>query len=366
MLNINPDYKRSIATAGSPGEVAALLQAALELEHATVPPYLAAAYTLKRGPNNRLRNLVLEIAVEEMLHMAIVGNIIRAIGGRPRLDEPDFLPHYPGPLPMQVAGNLTVGIRKFSLALVRDVFMKIEEPAKPLAIPGGDVDSCGSPSAPGAYTVGHFYGDLIRRIRELGDSIFRRGPTNQLTGEAAGFPGDQLFPITNSRSAVKALEWVVTEGEGTQIGPFDGEREVAHYYRFQAICRGAHLRSDAAGPDGYSYSGDAIGFDAAGVFDMPDDAKASDYPLGSRVRRAVDSFNRCYSDILRALQGVYDGRPDQMDVAIGKMSSLRALARAALRERHPQTARRGCLSFEYTSTSTQTLGAPVVVGGPEV
>ena len=45
MLHINPDYKRKLATTASRQQVAALLQGALEFEHATIPPCLAAAYT---------------------------------------------------------------------------------------------------------------------------------------------------------------------------------------------------------------------------------------------------------------------------------------------------------------------------------
>ena len=63
--------------------------------------------------------------------MAIVANLINAIGGKPDMAGEEFIPKYPGHLPMTI-GDLVVGLKKFSRELVHDVFMKIEEPETPL------------------------------------------------------------------------------------------------------------------------------------------------------------------------------------------------------------------------------------------
>ena len=75
------------------------LQWALELEHATIPPYLCALYSIKEGTNIESVEVIKSVFIEEMLHMALVANILNATGGKPRLDYPGFMKKYPTPLP---------------------------------------------------------------------------------------------------------------------------------------------------------------------------------------------------------------------------------------------------------------------------
>jgi hypothetical protein len=39
-----------------------------------------------------------DVVNEEMLHLALAGNTLRAIGGAPRLYDPTIVPQYPGPM----------------------------------------------------------------------------------------------------------------------------------------------------------------------------------------------------------------------------------------------------------------------------
>ena len=55
--------------------------------------------------------------------------------GRPQINTPDFVPDYPGRLPMDIGDGLKVHLRKCSIPQVRDVFMEIEKPEKPIDIP---------------------------------------------------------------------------------------------------------------------------------------------------------------------------------------------------------------------------------------
>jgi hypothetical protein len=43
-------------------------------------------------------------------------NVLNAIGGEPEIAGPDFLPKYPGPLPLGIGGaeGLVVGIKRYS------------------------------------------------------------------------------------------------------------------------------------------------------------------------------------------------------------------------------------------------------------
>ena len=110
-------------------DVKMALQIAIELEHATLPPYLCALYSIKPGFNQEVATLIRSVVLEEMLHMALACNILIAIGGQPSIGKPGFVPRYPGPLPGGVRGDLTVRLRRCSIAQIHDVFLSIEEPA---------------------------------------------------------------------------------------------------------------------------------------------------------------------------------------------------------------------------------------------
>ena len=47
------------------------LQWAIELEHATLPPYLTALYSLDPGPNAEAVEVISSVFVEEMIHLAL-------------------------------------------------------------------------------------------------------------------------------------------------------------------------------------------------------------------------------------------------------------------------------------------------------
>lgn len=57
------------------------LKQALRLEHATIPPYLTALYSIKPGKNVDAFHIIRQVAVEEMLHLSLVSNVLNAVGG---------------------------------------------------------------------------------------------------------------------------------------------------------------------------------------------------------------------------------------------------------------------------------------------
>jgi len=79
--------------------VRASLQNAIELEHATIPPYLYALYSLDAALNPGIAALIQSVVVEEMLHMTLSSNVLNALGGSPQIDRPGFIPAYPAPCP---------------------------------------------------------------------------------------------------------------------------------------------------------------------------------------------------------------------------------------------------------------------------
>src|SRR5262245_8126817 len=158
MIQIESKYLAAVKSATSAVDLYEALQKAIELEHATIPPYLLACYSLLEGENSPIRTTLLAIAKEEMLHMAIVCNVLNAIGGQPHIDAEHFVPNYPSTLPMSIGSGLIVGLKKFSLETLRDTFMKIEEPETPLQFPTG------AAIALEFKTIGMFYSALIGKV----------------------------------------------------------------------------------------------------------------------------------------------------------------------------------------------------------
>ena len=130
------------------------VQTAIELEHSTIPPYLTANFTLSNTGNDDISNLIGSIVGEEMLHLSIACNLLNAIGGSPVLNKPGFVPTYPGPLPGSVDTGLIIPLAKFSLALVKDKFMAIEEPEDPIHI------KLLAKTEADSLTIGQFYAKI--------------------------------------------------------------------------------------------------------------------------------------------------------------------------------------------------------------
>ena len=251
--------------------------------------------------------------------MSLACNILNAVGGAPKIDDPKFIPTYPGPLPGSVESELIVPLARFSLDLVSSVFMVIEEPEDPLHFPVRSLDLAAAPP----LTIGSFYRAIEAQIKAQGQAIFTGDPKRQVTH---GFPAAELFAVTDVDSAVKAIELIVEQGEGTKQSPLDPQHELAHYYRFAEIYHARTLERDPAAPDGFSYSGPAIPFDPVGVWPTILNPKTTTYPAGSKARNACQNFNYGYTSLLKSLHATFNGQPGQLAAAIGLMESLKEQA----------------------------------------
>jgi rubrerythrin len=313
------------------------LQNAIELEHSTIPAYLYALYSIKPGANVEIQGLIESVVMEEMLHMALACNILNAIGGSPVIDEPGFIPTYPGPLPGSVQADLQVSLQPFSPDLVK-VFMKIEEPEDPIEFRVQLL------AASGPLTIGQFYAAIKAQIAELGPDVFTGSADRQLVH---GFPAAELFAVTDVESAGRAIDLIVQQGEGTSTSPLDPQHELAHYYRFAEISHGARLVPDSTDPNGYAYAGDPIPFDPDGVWPVVSDPTLSPYPPGSAAAHANTTFNYTYTGLLGTLHDTFNGN-DRLRAAIGLMESLKeqALAMASIELGGPDGRTAGP-SFEY-------------------
>jgi hypothetical protein len=314
MIEIDRLHLDSVNAASTPHELHESLQKAMLLEHATVPPYLTAYFSLKPGENTEVARLIRSVVIEEMLHLTIAANVLNAVGGHPVIDSADSVLSYPAALPMGVAGGLTVDIGRMSIRQC-ETFMAIEQPEDPI----------GNRAGPDVTTIGDFYAAIIDKIRQLGEPAFATPSAPQVT--SPWFPSTQLFAVTDVASAVRALTIIVEQGEGTMVSPEDGDGagEFAHYYRFAEIKQGYKLVRDPTAAEGFSYTGDPVSFTESGVFPMITNPKPDDYPT-EPARRLSEQFNRSYRHLLVALQQAFTGAPTALGAAMGIMYELRLIA----------------------------------------
>lgn len=326
-----------------PGGVQRALQRAIELEHATLPGYLYSFYSL--GTDNvEVARIILSVIMEEMLHFAIACNTLNAIGGSPSINKPDFIPNYPGPLPGGVESNLVVHLKRFSKQHDHDTFMVIEEPEHPLNFPAAML-------AEQQVTIGQYYTKIQRKIEELGNGIFTGDPSRQVLG--GGFGPGELFPIRDVTAAVKGIDVIKQQGEGTTTSPLDPEKELAHYYRFAEIWHGRTLVPVENPPPGtpddkkYRYDGPAIPFAESKVLPEIDDPSAAKYPTSTQAHYLNVNFNYAYTSLLKALHRTFNGHPDYLESAIALMHSLRELALEMMTSTVVENGQNAGPSFEY-------------------
>ncbi|MCC9020700.1 MULTISPECIES: ferritin-like domain-containing protein [Flavobacterium] len=305
------------------------LQTAIELEHSTIPPYLTANFTLFETGNDQISNLIGSVVREEMLHLSIACNILNAVGGSPVINKPGFIPLYPGPLPGSVVDGLQVPLKKFSLDLVKDVFMSIEEPEDPIDIHNRLMVS-------NVITIGVFYTRIKEIIVELeaaakaeGKTIFVGNPNYQMTFEKF-YDASLLFPIVDEATAIRGIDIIIDQGEGTTTDPFvssadDGNvPELAHYYRFEEIYKGKTIQADPEG--GYMFGDPLIAFNPELVPNMWPNPKMNDYPKDSQAYINSKFFNYNYTSLLNSLHETFNGEPEKISTAMGVMYSLRLYA----------------------------------------
>ncbi|MFD7678564.1 ferritin-like protein [Streptomyces sp. NPDC060187] len=329
------------------------LQWAIELEHATLPPYLVALYSLDPARNPDAAQAIGSVFVEEMIHLALAANLLNSVGGQPSLDPAALLQPHPRPLPH--------GDRSLQMSLVPfgkealEMFLRLEQPALP-----------GAPAEGDDYeTIGQFYDAIelgLRRLcAELGEQVvFSGDPARQVTGGPFAHTGGQLAAVTDLQSALAALEEIVEQGEGTARGAvWDGDHdifhpdrdEVSHYYRFQELKFGRrYVRGDTpqSGP-----TGDVVALDLAGIQPMGANPRLADHPEGSPVRTAQEEFNQTYAMLLQQLEQAFNGSPAMLGAATGTMYALKAQAQGLMQMPDGNGTTAGP-TFEYVAPATRS------------
>ena len=244
-------------------ELLALLTRAGELEHILMCSYLFTAYTLKQDPSeggfsndpptrqkqfnavSGWRGAITGVAVQEMLHLALVGNLVSAIGGpvdfsRSRLQFPI------SPKVMKERfgydGHAWLGLWPFAdLTIQRDVWYEASEPGPlfpgppwitgPLAAAAGPVHLVGLGTLE-ISTLMELYEAIANGFVYLNATLGQNGlfpperrPFQVTDQEVTGlfnFPPAQidgknrplLNEVTDLKSALTAINTIIMQGEG--------------------------------------------------------------------------------------------------------------------------------------------------------
>lgn len=294
-------------TAKSIPELMDKLEVAVQLEWATIPVYLTSLYSIVENCNFEIYELIQSVVVQEMLHMTQAANILIAMGGRPLIDDSDFTPKFPGPLPGSVLPGLVATLERLSIEHIHEVFMSIEVPVSRLDTEESEL-----------LTIGRFYEEIESCIELLDDEHF------QVSKQQVKWPWKDLVFVDSRKSALDGIEMIISQGEGTgRLSPLDFERDsIAHFYKFEEIVCGCRLEKS---PDNntYSYSGPPIPFEDRGVWPMRPNPNSSTILYPSNCYTESRAFHKVYRMLLRKLQDMFDhGRSEDVNVAVQLMEAL--------------------------------------------
>jgi len=226
-----------------------LLVEAAQIEHMIMCQYLYACFSLKTEPDEgltaqqadavaRWQETLTGIAIEEMLHLALVMNVMTSIGAAPTLSRPNFPRHSVFLPPGVEFALLPFGADSLThfLYLERPEGMERVDaaqfvPAEPPPEPVGQAEVM--PRLQGFLTVGHLYRGIEQGLSDLAGQLgepvlFVGEPRAQATPERFRWP--QLIAVTDLASAYAALNEIIEQGEGAR-----GDWRPAHYGRFFGI-----------------------------------------------------------------------------------------------------------------------------------
>ncbi len=349
----------------TPDNLGAAIQQAIEIEISTIPIYLYTYYSINRSPDqdsisgflvqqllkhgkslteasaialelsaeimvyaNKAGALIMSVAIEEMLHMALSSNLKQALAGLPQLvgKSPSVWPAcLPGHEPV-----FWINRAKFSLDQLM-TFLKIESP-DPLPDPK-------LLKAPIPYkTIGEFYGMIINCI-ETNDLQYNTHSPQLIPGKGyyaqnnidtiyydkhhkpvytnAADSGD-LVCVFDSASAIQAITFIVDQGEGSKGAPGlnkDGtvdcgavvppdyddpeKKELSHFEKFAQIYCTYKTLSDKFNQLGI---GD-IDISTYFVMDVPTNPSTAQYP--NHIKPVSNLLNAVYTYIFVMVENCY-------------------------------------------------------------
>lgn len=287
-----------------------LLTEAAEVEHGLMCSYLYAAWSLKQSVDEGVtsaqlaaidgwRKTIHGVAMEEMLHLALVNNLLMSIGAPPHFSRPNF-PIPAGAYPASVVAKLA----PFTLD-VAEHFVYLERPEGMDLPQANGFDTTAdyrrnvsepklTPTAEDYDTISHLYRGiehgfqfLARRIGE--ERLFLGDPRAQVTKELLPFEG--VIGVTDLQGALQAISTIIEQGEG---GRQDADE--SHFARFCTIHReyATFLEQDREFRPYRAVANDPTMFE-------PIENKRQVYVKASPAAQVLDLANASYGLMLRLL-----------------------------------------------------------------
>jgi CDGSH-type Zn-finger protein len=238
-------------------ELLYLLTRASELEHSLACVYLYVGYSLKSDVGEggvtagelefvrRWKRDLAKVAVEEMLHLAQVSNILTAVGGAPHFARGSF------PMPATTYPfGIVIDLEPFSQALIErlvcyempedgvlpaDRIAFYEEIRERVVVDIDQADSSGTQNAMEPFdidfrTVGEFYHKIESAFYRIPqDRLFIGPPEAQANPNYLDLPR-ALVEVTDTASACRAIEMIIEQGESPT-----SEHPDAHFVVFDSI-----------------------------------------------------------------------------------------------------------------------------------
>jgi len=224
---------------------------AAALEQLVMCQYLYAAFSIKDREDEglgqaqldatrRWRRELIHIAEQEMLHLALVQNLLTAVGAGSAFERPNFPlpPHaYPAGIRMELLPFDEQALRHF-IYLERPEGLDMADQdalaaaAKAAPLPRADEDEIG-PRLQDFETIGELYRAIEIGIDRLADKLGEErlflGPRSAQAA-VGHFPLPNLAPVTDLASAHAAIDTIVEQGEGAR-----GEWREAHFGRLVTV-----------------------------------------------------------------------------------------------------------------------------------
>jgi CDGSH-type Zn-finger protein len=326
-------------------ELLYLLTRASELEHNLACAYLYAGYSLKTDLREggltedeltvvrAWKRKLSSVAVEEMLHLGQVSNLITAVGGAPHFARANF-PLAATTFPF----GIPIDLQPFSQSLIErlvcyempeDGVLSAERHAEYDAIRARVADRIDSdafirsrnaiePFDVDFRTVGEFY----HKIESAFDCVpperlFIGDPEVQATPRYLDFP-KQLVEVTDVKSARAAIEMIIEQGESPT-----SEHPEAHFVVFDMIRRQFETLRERARVEGRVFAPVRpllTNPSTRGIAEMPGTNRITD-PVASEL---ASLFNSSYAVMLMMLARFFAHGDESED-------EMRLLARGTLR-----------------------------------
>lgn len=302
-------------------ELLRLLCEAAELEHGIACSYLYAGFSLKREiseggmsweEQQKVRRWAAQIyfvASQEMLHLSLVWNLTTAIGGTPYYGRPNFPQdgrYYPMNVPIALEPFGRHSLRRFILYEHPQNVARERDLKGLLTFEGDDAEDIAFGS------IGELYALITSGFRNIDErALFIGSRTQQMTKEFVHFP--DLVPVYDRASAIKAIEEISKQGEGTEH-----DRQDSHFGAFVAILK--ELLDAPREGAGFSPARSAMSNPSAAA-ERGYGARANpiDNPVAQEVAALFDSI---YSLMLRMLAWSFEFDAAGMDIHLKKFCGI--------------------------------------------